>query len=108
MFPSLSLQDSFYKYLLLLQRSDIVNGVVEVEAAKDEAPEAEEPIEEGKEEGAISLCNIACQLFCRVKGSGLNFIFFIFFPDGGRVCILIVLAFTSVIYQNAPMYSTYY
>lgn len=39
------------RYLLLTQRADIVNGVVEVEPAKDEAPEAAEPAEEGKEEG---------------------------------------------------------
>lgn len=35
---------------LYVKRSEIVNGVTEVEAAKDEAPEAEEPTEEGKEE----------------------------------------------------------
>lgn len=35
---------------LYVKRADIVNGVVEVEPAKDEAPEAAEPAEEGKEE----------------------------------------------------------
>lgn len=33
------------------QRSEIVTGVVEVEAPKDEVPEADAPTEEGKEEG---------------------------------------------------------
>jgi len=35
---------------LYIKRSDIVNGVVEVEPAKDETPEADAPTEEGKEE----------------------------------------------------------
>lgn len=35
------------------QRSEIVNGVVEVEAPKDEAPEADAPTEEGKEAGSL-------------------------------------------------------
>jgi len=35
----------------MYQRSEIVNGVVEVETPKDEAPEADAPTEEGKEEG---------------------------------------------------------
>jgi len=35
---------------LYVKRADIVNGVVEVEAAKDEAPEPEDSTEEGKEE----------------------------------------------------------
>ncbi|KAG0590212.1 hypothetical protein M758_1G079700 [Ceratodon purpureus] len=35
---------------LYIKRSDIVNGVVEVEAPKDEVPEADAPAEEGKEE----------------------------------------------------------
>jgi len=35
---------------LYIKRSEIVNGVVEVEAPKDEVPEADAPAEEGKEE----------------------------------------------------------
>ena len=32
-----------------------MNGVLEVETSKDEAPKGEEPTEEGKEKGEISL-----------------------------------------------------
>jgi hypothetical protein len=35
------------------QRFEIVNGVIEVEAPKDEAQEADAPTEEGKEEGIL-------------------------------------------------------